>query len=71
MTLQPIALDRKSAAGFVLLPESTVDNQVHENKSTMIPKVVGPEYLVQLTHRTIDTIKVDARRKPESLPLAW
>jgi len=32
------------------------------------PVIVGPEYLVPLLHRTIATIKVDARRKPESLP---
>jgi hypothetical protein len=31
-------------------------------------KVVGPEYLEPLLHRTVATIKVDARRKPESLP---
>jgi hypothetical protein len=33
-----------------------------------IPKVVGPEYLVPLIHRTLSTIKVDARARPESLP---
>jgi hypothetical protein len=32
------------------------------------PVVVGPEYLVPLIHRTVATIKVDARRRPESLP---
>lgn len=32
------------------------------------PNVVGPEYLVPLVHRSIETIKVDARRKPNSLP---
>lgn len=32
------------------------------------PKVVGPEYLVPLVHRSLETIKVDARRKPASLP---
>lgn len=32
------------------------------------PKVVGPEYLVPLTHRTLATIKVDARSRPETLP---
>jgi len=30
--------------------------------------VVGPEYLVPLLQRELSTIKVDARRKPESLP---
>jgi predicted DNA-binding transcriptional regulator AlpA len=30
--------------------------------------VVGPEYLVPLLRRELSTIKVDARRKPESLP---
>lgn len=37
-------------------------------KTVELPKVVGPEYLVPLVHRTVSTIKVDARRKPESLP---
>lgn len=32
------------------------------------PVVVGPEYLVPLIHRCVATIKVDARRRPESLP---
>ena len=32
------------------------------------PNVVGPEYLVPLIHRCVATIKVDARRRPESLP---
>lgn len=32
MSIQPIALDKKSAAEFVLLSESTVDNLVRENK---------------------------------------
>ena len=32
------------------------------------PRVVGPEYLVPLVHRSLATIKVDARRRPESLP---
>lgn len=36
--------------------------------TTNIPKVVGPEYLVPLTHRTLATIKVDARSRPETLP---
>lgn len=31
-------------------------------------RVVGPEYLVPLVHRSLETIKVDARRKPQSLP---
>lgn len=31
-------------------------------------KVVGPEYLVPLIHRALATIKVDIRRRPESLP---
>jgi len=30
--------------------------------------VVGPEYLVPILQRELSTIKVDARRKPESLP---
>lgn len=39
-------------------------------ENTVVPKpnVVGPEYLVPLLHRNLSTIKVDARRKPESLP---
>lgn len=36
--------------------------------TTEIPKVVGPEYLIPLTHRTLATIKVDARARPETLP---
>lgn len=36
--------------------------------TTNIPVVVGPEYLVPLTHRTLATIKVDARARPETLP---
>ena len=31
-------------------------------------KVVGPEYLALLIHRAVSTIKVDLRRRPESLP---
>lgn len=31
-------------------------------------KVVGPEYLVPLVHRSVETIKRDAYRSPESLP---
>lgn len=34
----------------------------------LAPTVVGPEYLVALIHRTVETIKVDARRRPDSLP---
>ena len=37
-------------------------------KAVELPKVVGPEYLAPLVHRAVSTIKVDARRKPESLP---
>lgn len=37
-------------------------------KRMSTPNVVGPEYLVPLVHRTVETIKVDARRKPASLP---
>jgi hypothetical protein len=36
--------------------------------NTTLPKIVGPEYLVPLVHRTIKTIRVDATRRPESLP---
>ena len=36
--------------------------------NTETPKVVGPEYLVPLLHRTIKTIKVDARARPDTLP---
>lgn len=32
------------------------------------PNIVGPEYLADLLHRKLSTVKVDARRKPESLP---
>lgn len=33
-----------------------------------VPVVVGPEYLVPLVHRSLSTIKVDARSRPDSLP---
>jgi len=35
------------------------------------PNVVGPEYLAPLLHRAVSTIRVDARRKPDSLPPRW
>ena len=35
---------------------------------TELPNIVGPEYLVPLLHRTIKTIRVDATRRPASLP---
>ena len=34
----------------------------------IVPNVVGPESLVPLLRRKIITIKLDAYRKPESLP---
>lgn len=33
-----------------------------------VPKVLTPEDLSPLLRRTVETIKVDARRRPESLP---
>ena len=33
-----------------------------------IPNIVGPEYLSPLLHRTVETIRTDIRRRPESLP---
>lgn len=36
--------------------------------TTNILKVVGPEYLVPLLHKQVSTIRVDASRRPESLP---
>lgn len=32
------------------------------------PKVVGVEYLAPLLHRAASTIRVDASRRPETLP---
>lgn len=36
--------------------------------TTTIPNVVGPEYLESLLHRKVSTIRVDASRRPNSLP---
>jgi len=32
------------------------------------PKLVGPEYLANLLHKTVATIRADAQRRPQSLP---
>ena len=32
------------------------------------PKLVGPEYLAALLHKTVATIRADAQRRPQSLP---
>lgn len=32
------------------------------------PKIVGPEYIAELLGIDVSTVKVDARRKPQSLP---
>ena len=32
------------------------------------PILVGPEYLSELLHRSVSTIKCDAHRRPQSLP---
>lgn len=32
------------------------------------PNIVGPEYLANLLQKQVSTIKVDSRRKPETLP---
>ena len=37
----------------------------------MTPNIVGPEYLVPILHLPVDTIKVYARSRPESLPPRW
>lgn len=37
----------------------------------MIPNIVGPEYLVPILHLPVDTIKVYARSRPDSLPPRW
>jgi hypothetical protein len=33
-----------------------------------IPNIVGPEYLAPLLRRSVSTIKIDASRRPDSLP---
>lgn len=33
-----------------------------------LPNIVGPEYLANLLQKKLSTIKVDSRRKPETLP---
>ena len=33
-----------------------------------VPKVLSPEDLAPILHKTVETIKVDVRRRPESLP---
>jgi hypothetical protein len=35
---------------------------------TADPKLVGPEYLANLLHKTVATIRADAQRRPQSLP---
>lgn len=35
---------------------------------TPFPNIVGPEYLATLLQKKVSTIKVDSRRKPETLP---
>ncbi len=35
---------------------------------TTDPKLVGPEYLANLLHKTVATIRADAQRRPQSLP---
>lgn len=35
---------------------------------TADPKLVGPEYLADLLHKTVATIRADAQRRPQSLP---
>jgi hypothetical protein len=36
--------------------------------TTAIPKIVGPEYLSSLLLRSVDSIRMDASRRPQSLP---
>ena len=38
----------------------------HETLNQM--RVIGPEELAKLFHRNVATLKVDCRRKPQSLP---
>lgn len=33
-----------------------------------LPRIVGPEYLAPILHKEIATIKLDASRKPHTLP---
>lgn len=35
---------------------------------TTDPKLVGPEHLANLLHKTVATIRADAQRRPQSLP---
>jgi prophage regulatory protein len=51
--LQPIALDRKSAAGFVLLSESTIDNLVRVGKFPK-PRQVSPNRVVFLVKELVE-----------------
>lgn len=32
------------------------------------PKVVGPEYIANLLHKTVQTVRNDVQRRPKSLP---
>ena len=32
------------------------------------PKVVGPDYVAKLLHKTVPTIRNDVQRRPKSLP---
>jgi hypothetical protein len=36
-----------------------------------MPKIVGVEYLATILQKSVTTIKLDANRKPESLPPRW
>jgi len=53
MNLQPIVLDRKSAAEFVLLSESTIDNLIRVNQFPR-PRQVSPKRVVFLVRELIE-----------------
>lgn len=36
-----------------------------------LPKIVGPEYLAAILQKEVLTIKLDANRRPDSLPPRW
>lgn len=52
-TLQPIALDKKSAAEFVLLSESTIDNLLRIDQFPK-PRKVSPKRIVFLVRELIE-----------------
>lgn len=65
MTLQPIALDRKAAANFVLLSESTMDNLVRADKFPK-PRQVSKNRVVFLVKELTEWL--EARPVSDILP---